>query len=271
MNAEAKPPFMMKFALMVSLFGLFTVLLLMAYPPKVPVDLFLRKPVIGSTFIAICAAGTAAALSPRKCSAPFDNHVPKATSINESKIVSPMSSKTHHPNCGRFSAHTIRFRNNSYCAACSGLVAGAFLAVTMSVPYFFLGLSVAGLSLLYMAIGPLGLLVGFIQFTLKGWVRSAANAFFVFGTSLIVIGTDQYIGNFFVDLYMMGLIVFWIMTRIAISQWDHARICSICNYQCKGEKSATLPSATQSVQRADDYQYSEDYNSKRPNADAARN
>jgi len=271
MKTETKLPFMMKFALLVSLFGLSTVLLMMAHPPKVPADLFPRKPLIGSAFLAICAAGTAAALSPRKCSAPFDNHLPKEASINEQKIVSSVSSKAHHPACGRFSAHTIRFRDNSYCAACSGLVVGAFLAVAMSVAYFFMGLSVAGFSLLCMAIGPLGLLVGFIQFTLKGWVRSVANAFFVFGTSLIVIGTDQHIGNFFVDVYMMGLVVFWIMTRITISQWDHARICSICNYQCKGEKSGTLPSATQSVQRADDYQYSEDYNGKRPNADAARN
>lgn len=233
MKTETKPPFMMKFALFVSLFGLFTTLFMMAYPPKVQADLFLRKPLIGSAFIVICAAGTAAALSPRKCSMSFDTHVPKATFMQESKIVSSVGSKAHHPKCGRFSAHTIRFKDTSYCAACSGLVVGAFLAVAMSVAYFFLGLSIGGFNLLYLAIAPLGPPVGFIQFTFKGWVRAAANAFFVFGSSLIVIGIDQRIGNFFVDLYMIVLIVFWIMTRIAISQWDHSRICLICNYHCK--------------------------------------
>jgi hypothetical protein len=188
---------------------------------------------IGSTFIVICAAGTAAALSPRKCSMSFDTHAPKATPTQESKVVSSVSSKAHHPDCGRFSAHTIRLRGTSYCAACSGLVVGAFLAMAMVVAYFFLGLSIGGFSLLYLAIGPLGPLVGFIQFTFKGWVRAAANAFFVFGSSLIVIGMDQHIGNFLVDLYTMGLVVFWIMTRITISQWDHSRICLICNYRCK--------------------------------------
>jgi hypothetical protein len=235
MKTETKPPLMMKFALFVSLFGLFTTLLMIAYPPKVSGDLFLRKPLIGSTFIAICAAGTAAALSPRKCSSPFGTHVPKATSAQESEIVSPVSAKAHHPDCGKFSDHTIRFRGTSYCAACSGLVVGAFLAVAMSAGYFFLGLSIAWFSPLYLAIGPLGPLVGFVQFTFKGWVRSAANAFFVFGSSLIVIGMDQHVGNFFVDLYMMGLIVFWIMTRIVISQWDHLRICLLCNSQCRGK------------------------------------
>ncbi|MGD0495865.1 MAG: hypothetical protein ABSB28_07460 [Candidatus Bathyarchaeia archaeon] len=233
MKTETRLPFMMKFALFISLFGLLTTFLMMAYPPKVPTDLFLRRPLIGFTFIVICAAGTAAALSPRKCSTSFDTHVPKATSIKESKIVSSVGSKAHHPNCGRFSAHTIRFRRTSYCAACTGLVIGASLAVAMSVAYFFFGISIGGFSVLYVAIGPLGPLVGFIQFTFKGWVRVAANAFFVFGSSLIVIGIDQHIGSFFVDLYMIGLVVFWIMTRITISQWDHSRICLICNYQCK--------------------------------------
>ena len=233
MKTETRPRFIMKFMLFVSLFGLFTTVLMMIYPPKVPVDLFQRKPLIGSTFIVICAAGIAAALSPRKCSTSFDTHVPKSMSIRESKIVTSVSSEAHHPNCGRFSAHTIQFRGSSYCAACTGLVLGASLAIAISVGYFFLGLSVGGLNLLDLTLGPLGPLVGFVQFAFKGWVRAAANAFFVFGSSLIVIGMDPHVGNFFVDLYVVGLVVFWIMTRIAISQWDHSRICLACNSQCK--------------------------------------
>ena len=259
MKTEARPPSVMKFTLFVSLFGLFTTLLMIAYPPKVSADVFLRKPLIGSIFVAICAAGIAAALSPRKCSMAFDTHVPRATSEHGSKILSSAGSKTHHPNCGTFSAHTIQFRSNSYCAACSGLAMGASIAVAISVAYFFLGLSIGGLSLVCLTIGSLGPVVGFVQFTLKGWIRAAANAFFVFGSSLIVIGMDQRAGNFFVDLYMMGLVVLWIITRITISQWDHSRICLICNYQCERKKSSVLPSSTQSIQGADYYQYSEDY------------
>lgn len=236
MKTETRPPLTMKFTLFVSLFGLLIAFIMMAYPPKVSADLFLRKPLIGSTFIAICAAGAAAALYPGKCSTSFDTHVPKAKSIQESKIVSTVGSKAHHPDCGRFSAHTIRFRSTAYCAACTGLAVGASLAVAMSVAYFFFGLSLAMFSIPYVAIGLLGPLVGFIQFTFKGLVRVAANAFFVFGSSLIVIGIDQHLGSFFVDLYMICLVVFWIMTRIIVSQWDHSRICLICNYQCSEKK-----------------------------------
>ena len=232
MKTETRPPLLMKFALSVSLFGLLTAILLMAYEPKASGDFLLTHLLIGSTFIVICATGIAAALSPRKCSTSFNTHASKAASMQDSKTVSSVSSKAHHPNCGRFSAHTIRFRRTPYCAACTGLAVGASLAVTMSVAYFFFGLSIGGSNLVFMIIGPIGLLLGFIQFMFKGWVRAAANTFFVLGTSLIVIGIDQHIGSLSVDLYMMGTVVFWIMTRMAISQWDHARICRNCNYHC---------------------------------------
>ena len=226
-------PYMLKFMLSVSLFGSLTTLLMMVHPLTSPADLFLRGPLIGSTFILICAGGITAALSPRKCSRSFDTHASTATFRHGSKIVSSVGSKAHHPDCGKFSAHTIQFNSNSYCAACTGLVLGASFAVAISVLHFFFGFGAQGFSLLYVAIGQLGPIVGFIQFKFKGWGRFAANAFFVLGTSLIMIGIDQRVGSFFVDLYAIGLVVFWIMTRIAISQWDHSRICLICDYQCK--------------------------------------
>jgi hypothetical protein len=235
MKSERKlpPPFILKFMLFVSLFGLLTTLLLMVYPQAIGADFLLRGPLIGSTFILICAVGIVAGLSPRKCSKSFDSHISNAPLRKESKIISSVGSKAHHPACGRFSTHMIRFNRTSYCAACTGLISGASLAVATSALHFFFGFGIQGSSLLYVAIGDLGLVLGFIQFTFKGWVRTAANAFFVLGSSLIVIEIDQQIGSFVVDLYVMCLVVFWIMTRIAISQWDHSRICLICNYQCK--------------------------------------
>ena len=235
MKTETKLPlpYMLKFMLFVSLFGSSTTLVMMIHPPTPRADLFLQGPLIGCIFIVICAAGIVAALSPRECSRSFNSHVSNATLKQESKIVSSVGSKAHHPDCGRFSAHTILFNSTSYCAACTGLVLGASFVVAISVLHFFFGFGIQEFSLLYVAIGQLGPVLGFVQFKFKGWVRFAANAFFVVGTSLIVIGIDQRVGSFFVDLYAMGLVVFWIMTRIAISQWDHSRICLICDYQCK--------------------------------------
>lgn len=226
-------PYMLKFMLFVSLFGSLTTLVMMAHSPTPKTDLFLRGPLIGSTFIVVCAAGIASALSPRKCSRSFDTHVSNATFGHESKIVSSVGSKAHHPDCGRFSNHTIQFNRRSYCAACTGLVFGASFAVAISALHFFFGFGTQGSGLLYVVIGQLGPVIGFIQFKFKGWVRFAANAFFVLGTSLILIGIDQRVGSLFVDLYVMCLVVFWIMTRITISQWDHSKICLICHYQCK--------------------------------------
>jgi hypothetical protein len=233
MKAETKLPFMLKFTLTVSLFGLLTTLLMVVYPPSVKEDFSLRRPLIGSIFILICAGGIVGALSPRKCSTPFNAHTPKPMLAHVSKTGASIGFKGHHMDCGRFSAHVVRFRGISYCAACTGLGAGAAIGVVMTVPYFFFGFGMDGFSVLSVVIGQLGPLLGFIQFRLKGWVRLVANASFVLGSSLIVTGMDQYTGSFFVDLYVIGLVTFWILTRISISQWDHSRICLICNYQCK--------------------------------------
>jgi hypothetical protein len=233
MNNETRLPSMLRFMLFVSLFGLLTTVLMMVNPPMTHEDLLLRGPLIGSTFIVMCAAGIAASLLPRKCSKSFDTHVSEGKFRQELEMVSSVGSKAHHPDCGKFSTHTIRFNHTSYCAACTGLVLGAFFAVAVSTLHFFLGFGLQGSSLLYVAIGQLGPVLGFTQFKFKGWSRFAANVFFVLGTSLILIGIDQHVGSFFVDLYVMCLVVFWIMTRIAISQWDHSRICLICNYKCR--------------------------------------
>lgn len=233
MKTETRLPYTLRFMLLVSLFGLSTTLLMIVYPPTTREDLLLRRPLIGSAFVAICAIGIAASLSPRKCSTSFDTHAPEEMLRQEPKIASLVGSKAHHPNCGRFSAHTIRFNGVTYCAACTGLALGASFAVAISALHFFFGFGPQEFSFLCVAIGQLGPLLGFIQFKFKGWGRFTANVFFVLGTSLIVIGIDQHVGSFFVDLYVIGLVTLWIMTRIAISQWDHSRICLVCNHQCK--------------------------------------
>jgi hypothetical protein len=235
MNAETRLPlpFVLKFMLFVSLFGALTTLLLVADSPTARTKVFLQGPLVGSIFIVICASGIVAALWPRKCSISFGSHVFNATFRQEPKAMFSLGWEAHHLSCGKFSTHTIRFGRVSYCAACSGLALGAILAVAMSATYFLFRVGIERFSLLCVAIGLLGPVLGFMQFRLKGWVRAGANAFFVFGTSLVVIGMDQQIGSFDVDLYVIGLAVFWIMTRIAISQWDHSRICLTCNHQCK--------------------------------------
>jgi len=119
--------------------------------------------------------------------------------------------------------------------------------------HFFFGLNSEFASFPAIVVGQLGLGSGLIQFKFAGWTRFAANLLFVLGGSFMLTGVDQLAGSVFVDIYVMGLIVLWILTRVMISQWDHHRICISCGFFCGTERKVrVLASATQPVQSADD-------------------
>jgi hypothetical protein len=58
------------------------------------------------------------------------------------------------------------------------------------------------------------------------------NMLFVLGGFLILVGMDELTGSLFVDLFSIALIVFWLFTRILLSQWDHWKICRKCGRVC---------------------------------------
>jgi hypothetical protein len=67
----------------------------------------------------------------------------------------------------------------------------------------------------------------------KAYVRLALNSLFVFGAFLCLVGVDQTSQSVAIDLFSVVLIIFWIFTRIQLSQWDHSRICDNCNSSCR--------------------------------------
>lgn len=236
-----------------SLFGSLITLRMVVYPPTTMQDYFWRKPLVGSIFLLICAWGSLTAVSPRKCSMAHETQMGRALVDSNVKTDFSVSSEGHHPDCGGFSAHIIRFRGTSYCAACTGLLAGGVIAMIVASLYFFFGLNAGPVSFPAVLVGQLGLVSGLIQFKLKSWTRSAANVLFVLGSSLMLIGVDQLVGSVFVDTYVIGLVILWILTRVMISQWDHRRICLSCGFSCATDRRVrVLPSATQPVQRTDD-------------------
>jgi hypothetical protein len=247
MKTRANLNLTLGFMIACSIFGSLVILLMVVYPPMTMQDNFWRKPFVGSIFFLICAGGSLVAVSPRKCSRAHETQMVKALMDSDVKTGFPVSSEGHHPDCGRFSAHTIRFKGTSYCAACTGLLMGGVVAMIVTALYFFFGLNAGSVSLPAVLVGQLGLASGLIQFKFKSWTRSAANLLFVLGSSFMLIGVDQLVGSVFVDIYVSGLIVLWILTRVMISQWDHRRICLSCGFSCGTERkisvsaSATLP------------------------------
>ncbi len=58
-------------------------------------------------------------------------------------------------------------------------------------------------------------------------LRVLLNAAFVLGMMLILIGIDTIATNLVIDVYLIGLFIFWMMTRILISRFNHDKVYAI--------------------------------------------
>jgi len=224
-----------------SFFGLFLIGIL-AFNPPVAVESFpWRKPVIGSIFGSICILGSLAALFPKECSGTLhfrkeEAPVNKYSCSQESDLASyrvRFAVRGHHPDCGNFSAHVFRISNRTFCTSCTGLLLGALISLVANILYFSNGWQIGQESLPMAYFGILGVSFGLLQFPLfknrKSPLRFLLNSFFVLGAFLILVGIDTLVHSVALDLFLILLIVFWIFTRISLSQWDHKRICYPCN------------------------------------------
>jgi hypothetical protein len=226
------------FMIAVSFFGLFLVATLAINPPIIEENLPWRKPVIGSIFGSICVLGIITVFFPKQCSAMF--HSAKGDrdlSSNEKDLDSHESTpnlKGHHPDCGSFSAHVVQTNNKTFCAACTGLLLGALMALAGTIIYFFGYWHIERNSLLAVSMGTLGVGLGLFQFKFRRLFRLLINTFFVLGNFFVLVGIDELIQSLLADLFLVVLTVFWLLTRILFSQWDHWRICHTCRTLCEG-------------------------------------
>jgi len=199
-----------------------------------------EKQLTGALFGAICLFGMTAGLSPSRCSRIL--HFKKAANdrslmTEETKTRATATAfQGHHPACGNFSVHIVRFGGRTYCAGCMGLVTGAALALSGSFLYFFLGLHVGEVGILAFWSGMIGVACGLLQynrFVRRSVVHFLLNVAFVLGTFLLLIGVAEVNGNLLLDSYLLALIVYWILTRTMLSRFEHERICAACGLkQC---------------------------------------
>lgn len=221
-----------KYQLFMSFAGLFVVVLLTVFPPAVTGDVPWRKHVIGSLFCVICVLGVLAVFSPNKCLKIFNIRKKNRNAGTDSaKLTSHGTSNAlagHHPNCGNYGAHVFRIKGKTICAACSGLLLGGILALAGVTVYFFGDWNVADYSFWIVLLGIAGVSFGLFQFKFSGLVRLSVNTLFVLGALLILIGIDELVQSLVFDLFLVCLIVFWLLTRISLSHWDHEMICSGC-------------------------------------------
>jgi len=235
--------FVLMFLTGVSFFGLLLVGVLALNPPTVKDSFVWRKPLVGSLFGSICIFGIMAVFFPRQCSAMFDSgkkekheHTDKSRFGFHGTL---SMARGHHPDCEKFSDHVFRIKGRRFCAACAGLLLGGLVSLVGAFPYFFGGWRIEPISLQVVLAGLLGVAGGLLQFKVKtNFVRLFLNTTFVLGAFLLLIGIDELVQNVFADLFLVILVVFWLFTRISLSQWNNWRICYTCNVaSCEFRKS----------------------------------
>jgi len=193
--------------------------------------------VIGSVFGLICLLGIVAGIYPSRCSRLL--HFQKKS---QSKSVYDAEQggmgernatfEGHHPSCGNFSSHVFQLGDRKYCAGCTGLVIGAVVSLFGTLWFLFAELFLGYLSVVFLGLGLIGVALGILQYNLfnmqRSFVHLSLNVIFVLGAFFLLIGIEEVTSSLVLEVYFVALTLFWVLTRILLSQLEHRRICIAC-------------------------------------------
>jgi hypothetical protein len=181
-----------------------------------------QKTVSSIIFGGICLLGIIAGTSPRCC---YFKHMSERRDHDGDGVAG------HHPSCGKFTGHTLSLGSRVFCAGCSGLVLGAFIALICLVSGFYPLSVVTGFWLGTLLTG-LGLAQHLIDLGSE-WIHFILNIAFVSG-AWFMFGAIQVMDlSFFVSAYFLAVTVFWIYARISVSQLTHVGVCRDCDRVCE--------------------------------------
>ncbi len=182
----------------------------------------LQTEITGTLFIVICVLGLVAAVSPRSlCGL---GHGSSSSSLMAG----------HHPDCERFRSHVVWYNGHPLCAGCSGLALGALMGIIGSVLYFFLGFHLFMPEVVFW-LGVVSVALGLTQHFIdldSPHIHLLLNVALVCGSFMLASSLDAMGASFYVEAYFLGLVVFWVATRIRVSQEEHLLVCSACSEEC---------------------------------------
>ncbi|UCH32701.1 MAG: hypothetical protein JSV05_04830 [Candidatus Bathyarchaeota archaeon] len=225
--------------LTISFLGLAFVTAFINLPVEISGSFYWRRSIASTLFSIICILGIIAGVFPLKCSGIFHfRRVTKGTGVQrpaEETTKNLSSMRGHHPDCGNFDTHLFIIRNRAFCAGCTGLILGAFLSLLGIVIWIFIESSFFKRPLPLFIVGFIGVSCGLLQYQLLGFAKGighlAVNLFFVVSAFFLLVGVDGLTQNINADLFLVSLSIFWIFTRIKLSQQSHHRICTDCGWE----------------------------------------
>lgn len=204
-----------------SLAGLFFLSQILFKESKTFFTLKYQSSLFLGSFTIICLIGLIAAVSPRLLK--FNPHRGETSNF-----------RGHHPECKKYQSHILILNNKAYCAGCSGLAIGAILALSFTLVYRVLGIGNLEVELIFWSgavLVTLGLIQHFIDLEIS-YVHLILNVSLVLGVSLMIITIDYISSGIFIRVYALTMTLFWISSRIGISQEEHFDICSSCTIEC---------------------------------------
>ena len=218
-----------------SIIGASFILLFALFTPSENVDIkTLDKIIIGLAFIICCIFGISLALKPNWISSYRGRKVIKNTTMKEDLTIIRQG---HHPTCGQFEKHTIKFNNKILCAGCTGLILGAIGASVIMVIYIFSRFNVSIIILYFFIITGLVLIASnfmltFFQLKNAGGQVISSMAL-IMGFLFIVLGIFELTSGIIYGLFGIIISFLWLDTRIQLSYWRHSELCNNCPEMCK--------------------------------------
>ena len=214
------------FLVAVSIGGLALIPALLASPHTIYFEFTPRQALVGALFSLICLLGIFAAFYPAKCRRMFKNSQNPIPQVNE--LSGHIEIRGHHPNCDNYAPNRMVIGGRFVCAACSGLLIGAIIALIGTTVYFFAGLDIGKGSVWVLLAGEGCMLLGLAQIKFSSYLKALVNLLFVVGSFVVLVETDFLGENLVFDLLVLGLIAFMLWFRIFLSEWNNRRTCEKC-------------------------------------------
>lgn len=216
----------------ISSIGLIVVSFLVFFPSNY-VEITWQKQIISIVFAALCFFGMIAVFFPNICSKiAFGNKQNNTINLSSDRFSSFFGITLihgHHSTLKQFSNHEFRLRNKSICAGCFGLFIGGFISFIGIIMYNFLDIVFFGVPQQLVGLGVVAVTLAIfspIFYNASSFVRIFLNIFLILGMLFILIGIDILFSSFGINIFLIGLFIFFIISRISVSKYNHDKIYS---------------------------------------------
>ena len=202
----------------------------------------LDRSMVAAAFALVCVVGLSMALSPNWIGRVFRQapHGPPPVAAGPDVDDDGMPRRArvgHHPDCGRFDGHRLRWGEGALCAGCTGLAAGSVAGIGLSIALALVPFTLDDAwarALLYGGIAlVLADLVTDIVPGRPAAAHAALDALMVVGAFMAALGTLWSTRSLGYGLLAVLVAVMWVDTRVTLSAWRHIDTCGRCPEQCK--------------------------------------